>query len=158
ARTRRSPAADRNAEGPPARRARLGGGARMTWDRTALVVLAIDFLAIGALPRVFFRPGRLNPSWWLTAVPFFVCPAFVLVSALGWAPVSPRWAGWLGPWPPAASAVLAVASLVLIAFTLGTHRVPIALWHQEGDSPRHIVTWGAYARIRHPFYASFLLA
>jgi protein-S-isoprenylcysteine O-methyltransferase Ste14 len=25
------------------------------------------------------------------------------------------------------------------------------------DPPGHIVTWGAYAHIRHPFYASFLL-
>ena len=52
---------------------------------------------------------------------------------------------------------MATASIGLMCFTLGTHRIPIALWHQADDAPRHIVTWGAYARIRHPFYASFLL-
>jgi protein-S-isoprenylcysteine O-methyltransferase Ste14 len=33
----------------------------------------------------------------------------------------------------------------------------VALWHQRDDAPQHIVTWGAYRRIRHPFYAAFLL-
>jgi protein-S-isoprenylcysteine O-methyltransferase Ste14 len=56
-----------------------------------------------------------------------------------------------------ASVVLCAGSIALISFTLGTHRVPIALWHQENDAPRHNVTWGAYGRVRHPFYASFLL-
>ena len=32
----------------------------------------------------------------------------------------------------------------------------LALWHQDNDAPVHIVTWGAYKFIRHPFYSSFL--
>lgn len=126
-------------------------------DRVALLVLALDFLVIGALPRVFFRPGRLNARWWLTAGPFFACPAFVIAAAAGWLPVSLAWATKLGPWQPLASAAAGLASAMLVAFTLGTHRIPIALWHQGDDAPSHVVTWGAYARVRHPFYASFLL-
>jgi protein-S-isoprenylcysteine O-methyltransferase Ste14 len=56
------------------------------------------------------------------------------------------------------AAVLAGCSVALLFLRLGTHRVPLALWHQENDAPASIVTHGAYARIRHPFYAAFLLA
>ncbi len=66
-------------------------------------------------------------------------------------------AGWL-----AGAALVAVAgsalSIGLIAQTLGTDRIPIALWHQTDDAPQHIVTWGAYRLIRHPFYTAFLIA
>jgi protein-S-isoprenylcysteine O-methyltransferase Ste14 len=71
----------------------------------------------------------------------------------GWKPASTE----LGIAMELASVVLCAGSIALIAFTLGTHRIPIALWHQENDAPRHIVTWGAYSRVRHPFYASFLV-
>jgi protein-S-isoprenylcysteine O-methyltransferase Ste14 len=123
----------------------------------ALVVI-LDAVLMGALPRIFFRrDGRLNLRWWLTAAPFFAGPGTVLLAACG----------LLAPWrfEPAALAAggelaavaSATASIGLMCFTLGTHRIPIALWHQVDDAPRHVVTWGAYGRIRHPFYASFLL-
>jgi protein-S-isoprenylcysteine O-methyltransferase Ste14 len=123
----------------------------------ALVVL-LDAALMGALPRVFFRrDGRLNLQWWLTALPFFIASGTVLLALSGI--VAP-----FRPWPDAivsafeiAATALSVASIGLMCFTLGTHRIPIALWHQTDDAPRHIVTWGAYGRIRHPFYASFLL-
>ena len=57
------------------------------------------------------------------------------------------------------SVTFSAASIALIAFTLGTHRAPISLWHQKKDNlPEHLVTYGAYNLIRHPFYSSFLLA
>jgi len=126
-------------------------------DAAALIVI-LDAVLMGALPRIFFRrDGRLNLRWWLTAAPFFAGSGTVLLAALGLAT----------PWRSVPSAVaagaelaavgMATASIGLMCFTLGTHRIPIALWHQADDAPRHIVTWGAYSRIRHPFYASFLL-
>jgi protein-S-isoprenylcysteine O-methyltransferase Ste14 len=57
-----------------------------------------------------------------------------------------------------AAVPFSVTSIALIFLTVGTHRVPLALWHQKDDAPHHIVTYGPYRRIRHPFYASFLLA
>ena len=54
--------------------------------------------------------------------------------------------------------VCSVASIALIAFTLGTHRHRLALWHQTNDAPEHLVTYGAIRRLRHPFYTAFLLA
>ena len=54
--------------------------------------------------------------------------------------------------------VLNIISFSLMAFTLGTHRIPLALWHQNNDAPKQIVTWGAYKKIRHPFYTSFITA
>ena len=56
-----------------------------------------------------------------------------------------------------ASVAFAVASIALIAFTLGTHRVPGSLWHQKENLPEHLVTYGAYRRIRHPFYSAYIL-
>jgi protein-S-isoprenylcysteine O-methyltransferase Ste14 len=125
---------------------------------TAALVVILDAVLMVALPRIFFRrDGRLNLRWWLTAAPFVAGSGTVLLVALG----------LVAPWRSEPSSVtaggelaavgLATASIGLMCFTLGTHRIPIALWHQVDDAPQHIVTWGAYARIRHPFYASFLL-
>jgi protein-S-isoprenylcysteine O-methyltransferase Ste14 len=122
-----------------------------------LVVMLADFAAIGLLPRVFFKQGALNGGWWLTALPFFCCPAFLVAATAA------GWHSWVGPGMAstvtgAVAGVLATGSIALLALTLGTHRIPLALWHQDDDAPAAIVTYGAYARIRHPFYASFLLA
>jgi protein-S-isoprenylcysteine O-methyltransferase Ste14 len=122
-----------------------------------LLLSLVTFAAIGLLPRVFFRrDGRLVPMWWVTAFPFFLCPVTLLLGYTGaLAPLAPAaWQPWLDP----VSALASAASFGLICLTIGTHRVPIALWHQDDDAPRHLVTYGAYARIRHPFYAAFLLA
>jgi protein-S-isoprenylcysteine O-methyltransferase Ste14 len=117
----------------------------------------LNFALIGVLPRIFFRKGgRLTAKWWLTAAPFFLCPVTLIVAAVtGAESLRPH------AWATAAEVVsvaLGAGSIGLVSFTLGTHRVPISLWHQENDSPQHLVTHGAYRRIRHPFYTSFLLA
>ena len=121
----------------------------------AACLLALALVA--ALPRVFFRPGRLNPRWWLTAAPFLLASLALLAGLIGWATplLSPggtpsTLTGW-------AALALAMGGAALIAFTLGSHRAPVSLWHQEDDAPVELVTWGAYARVRHPFYAAFLL-
>jgi protein-S-isoprenylcysteine O-methyltransferase Ste14 len=126
-------------------------------DKSALALLLTDFAFIGALPRIFFRrDGRLNLKWWLTALPFFMCPALLTASAFGvLVPMTPRsWAVGMA----VAATVFAAFSIALLCYTLGTHQIPIALWHQNNDDPQHIVTTGAYRVIRHPFYTSFLLA
>jgi protein-S-isoprenylcysteine O-methyltransferase Ste14 len=124
-----------------------------------LTLLIINFLYISALPLVFFkRDGKFNPMWWTTATPFIVCPLLMLASLYG---VIPRLSGYgtqLSLILELVAVPISVVSISLISFTLGTHRIPIALWHQQNDAPQHIVTYGAYGRIRHPFYASFLLA
>ncbi len=126
-------------------------------DASALLLLLLDFVFIGALPRLFFRSdGSFNLKWWLTALPFFLCPLYIAAGlAMGW---QPFFSGTARTVLTLVSVVLSVASIALIFMTLGTHRVPLALWHQDNDAPRSIVTYGAYRRIRHPFYSSFLLA
>jgi protein-S-isoprenylcysteine O-methyltransferase Ste14 len=119
-----------------------------------LIVLLINFAAIGLLPVYFFsKDGKFNIMWWATAVPFFTSIAAVVAANFGW--ITPA---ITSPVSCAIAIILSTLSIALIAFTLGTHRIPIALWHQSNDAPKHIVTWGAYSRIRHPFYASFLMA
>jgi protein-S-isoprenylcysteine O-methyltransferase Ste14 len=125
----------------------------------ALVVIACNFLAIGALPILFFRrDGRLNAMWWMTGGPFFVCPLFLIAADLGWVAGAARYRDVFGPLQAHLAIVPSLASIALLFLTLGTHRIPIALWHQSNDAPKHIVTWGAYRHVRHPFYVSFLLA
>lgn len=125
-------------------------------NEAVFVVLLLDFTFIGALPRVFFRSsGRFNLMWWLTAAPFVLC---VLFLALAFSDVVDNRFFENAPLE-VASVALAVASIALITFTLGTHRARISLWHQKQDNlPEQLVTYGAYSRIRHPFYVSFLLA
>src|SRR5436309_15410326 len=133
--------------------------ARLGMNTAALLVVVLDFLSVGALPVIFFRrDGRLGLMWWLTALPFLACPLLLFGAWWGLLPLSPRYVSLLGPWQDIASVLLSVSSMAMIFLTLGTHRIPIALWHQSNDAPRHLVTWGAYRYIRHPFYASFLLA
>lgn len=119
-------------------------------------LLGINLGIIGLLPFVFFKAGRHNAMWWATAGPLFLCAALVLLG----------WRGWLEAWAPGTAdlvflrELLAVAlsagSIWLLGFTLATHRTRIALWHQDHDAPSSLITDGAYARVRHPFYSSFL--
>ena len=116
------------------------------------VLLALANLAlIGLLPRVFFRrDGRLNGRWWLTAAPFFISGATLLAGGLGLiAPVTTP-AGVVATF-------CSVVSIVAIGLTILTHRVPLALWHQDNDSPVELVTAGPYRLVRHPFYGAFLV-
>ncbi len=124
-----------------------------------LALAAVNLGFIGALPRIFFRDdGRKNLMWWATAAPFFGCGAVLVACAFGlW---EPWYVGALGG--AALHEVLAVpfacGSIALIAYTIGSHRVPLSLWHQDNDAPESIVTHGAYRYVRHPFYSAFLLA
>lgn len=117
----------------------------------------MNLALIGLLPRIFFDPrGRKNVMWWVTAAPFY---SAAMVLTLVYAGI---WEPWCPPEALATGEVVAVpfagASIALIAYTIGSHRVPLALWHQDDDAPRNIVTHGAYKHIRHPFYSAFLLA
>jgi protein-S-isoprenylcysteine O-methyltransferase Ste14 len=120
-----------------------------------LCLLALSLVA--ALPRVFFRPGRLNGRWWLTAAPFAGAGAVLLAGAVGLIepafPAGSPAADVLGGF----SGGLVLAAVGLLGFTIGSHRDPVRLWHQDDPTPERLVTHGAYARVRHPFYAAFLL-
>src|SRR5262249_40432485 len=96
--------------------------------------------------------------WWLTALPFLVCVGILIACFAGCLHPFIDLPQGLSRVGPQVAVLLSVASFCLISFTLGTHRIPIALWHQTNDAPNNIVTWGAYQRIRHPFYTSFILA
>ena len=132
----------------------------------AIIVCLLALGFIGLLPRIFFRRGRLNASWWLTAAPFAVAGLALVGGLLGWLVPSGGGsdsapggmvAGHVGVVTACAAIVLACAAIALIGFTLGSHARPVSLWHQENDRPERLVMTGAYARIRHPFYAAFLL-
>ena len=121
---------------------------------TTFVLLAANLAMIGCLPAVAFRrDGRFNLLWWATASPFLLAGGALVAARVGALALSHA---------PEAVAACAVAtsslSIALLWSTAATHRVPLALWHQANDAPVHLVTWGPYRRIRHPYYASFLLA
>jgi protein-S-isoprenylcysteine O-methyltransferase Ste14 len=120
----------------------------------AYLLVLLNFLLIGALPRIFFKRGTLNIRWFATATPFALAAAGVLAV----------WLDAIEPWGHGnrglvfVGVVLDALSIYLIGFTMGSHRIPLALWHQDDDAPVEIVTWGPYGLVRHPFYSSFLAA
>lgn len=131
-------------------------------ELSSVVVIVSNFILVALLPVIFFRrDGKLTPMWLATAAPFGIAPVLVVMAYHGF---------WLEPWirpdSPLYTVLAAVAvpialfSVGLIFMTLGTHRIPVALWHQrrEDDEPAYIVTWGSYKYVRHPFYSAFLLA
>jgi protein-S-isoprenylcysteine O-methyltransferase Ste14 len=124
-----------------------------------VLLFLLDFLFVGILPLIFFkRDGRLNLAWWLTAAPYGLCSVFLVAAFFrAVAPMS-GFGTPLGNLLALLAVPFGVASIALISYTLGTHRLRIALWHQSNDAPEQIVTYGAYSRIRHPFYAAFMLA
>ncbi|MDZ7769633.1 MAG: isoprenylcysteine carboxylmethyltransferase family protein [Woeseiaceae bacterium] len=125
---------------------------------TLLMLLLANFAAIGLLPILFFRrDGTLNLRWMLTAAPFFAVPLLLVLGRLGALQPLATTGGLLRTLPLVA-VLLAAGSIALLAATVATHRVPLALWHQDNDAPVELVTWGPYAHMRHPFYTSFLLA
>lgn len=128
-------------------------------DRGVLILVCFNFIYVALLPVVFFKKeGGLNLKWFLTALPFGICPLSLIASYYGFLP---RMTGVDTPWSNFSDALpvlLSSCSIALISYTLGTHKIPIALWHQEKDAPSSIVTFGAYRWIRHPFYASFIVA
>jgi protein-S-isoprenylcysteine O-methyltransferase Ste14 len=124
-----------------------------------LIVLMCNFIAIGLLPLLFFRrDGTYNLRWLAIAAPFFIAPLVFVLGFAGKIQLSIQGYATELLISQGIAVVLCVSSIALIAMTVGTHRVPLALWHQDNDAPVQIVTWGPYRHLRHPFYTSFLLA
>lgn len=125
----------------------------------ALVVFSFAFMLIGLLPKIFFRQdGTYNLKWIVTAGPYFTMPLLLILTYAGGMDTAVSQTSGLYRALEVVALPFALASVGLMCFTLGTHRIPLALWHQDNDAPQSIVTYGAYARIRHPFYTSFLIA
>jgi protein-S-isoprenylcysteine O-methyltransferase Ste14 len=122
-----------------------------------LVVFLSKFVIFAVLGLMFFRKAKPNLMWILTAMPFAINSALLIVCNL-----SPGFLPSVASTPPyeyvrAVAAALCVAAIALYMFTLGSHRVAIPGWHQPQDKPSQLVTWGPYQRIRHPFYSSYVL-
>ncbi len=123
------------------------------------VLLVLNFVMIGLLPVLFFRrDGSFNLRWFATGAPFFVAPALLLAGYLGYLPMPQQFSATEVILLQGSATLSSVLSIALIALTVGSHRVPLALWHQDNDAPVELVTWGPYRHVRHPFYSSFLLA
>jgi protein-S-isoprenylcysteine O-methyltransferase Ste14 len=112
--------------------------------------------AIAVLPVVFFKSdGKFNVRWWLTGMPFIVSGCTLIAAQLGLTrSLAPAHSATLEP----IAVALSMLAMSITSWTVGCHRIPLALWHQESDAPACIVTWGPYRHVRHPFYVSFLLA
>ena len=124
----------------------------------ALWLVLLNYIAIGALPTVFFRrDDGLNLMWWITAWPFFFNPLLLVAGYFGFVEARFEVPPPLGSVKTLLVTTLSACSLTLIGFTVGTHRTPVSLWHQKDDAPVIIVQHGAYRWVRHPFYTAFLI-
>jgi protein-S-isoprenylcysteine O-methyltransferase Ste14 len=122
-----------------------------------VTLLLVNFAYIGILPRIFFKKdGRFNLMWWMTGGPLFLNAIVILCQQFGWLNLETLWTLPLAG--EIAVVILNAFSIGMISYTMGTHRIPLALWHQNNDAPASIVTWGAYKYVRHPFYSSFIAA
>jgi protein-S-isoprenylcysteine O-methyltransferase Ste14 len=111
------------------------------------------FLVVGLM---FFQKGKHTMMWVVTALPFMLNGALLVfhyVRGTHFTPGSETRQQLIA----AVATVLCAAAIALYAFTLGTHRVSIPMWHQPQDRPSQLVTWGAYRFMRHRFYASYIL-
>jgi protein-S-isoprenylcysteine O-methyltransferase Ste14 len=126
---------------------------------TSLLILSVlTFALVCALPFIFFRrDGSFNLMWCLTASPYVIYPTIIILGYLGKLTTFAIPAETLSIMQ-SVSTIFYIASLCIMSLTLGTHRIPLALWHQDNDAPKSIITFGAYAKFRHPFYTSFILA
>jgi len=123
-------------------------------ELSQLTLAVANFVYVGALPFIFFRAdGSRNFRWWLTAWPYIAYPAVLIAGHFGY--LKPLLV--LPAWTIVIATLAHAGSVALIAMTIGTHRVPISLWHQSNDAPVSIVTYGPYAFVRHPFYTSFIV-
>jgi len=124
-------------------------------NSSSFLLVSLNFVIIGAVPLMTMRRGRLTPGLVLTLAPLVVAPILVVAA---WAGVLPVDQTSLPAVREVLLTVAALSSITLVAYTAGTHRIPLSLWHQRDDAPVEIVSWGPYRRVRHPFYASYLLA
>ena len=126
---------------------------------TAIIAI-LNVIFVGLLPRIFFRQdGIFNLKWILTAAPYGLSPIFLLCNTSEFQIWKPILLGVNSERLLLESVGMPffALSIALIAFTIGIHRVPLALWHQNNDEPKNIVTHGPYAWVRHPFYTSFMI-
>ena len=117
-------------------------------NEATLFLYLINLAVIGFLPFIFFKQGRFNLMWCLTGAPYGVCAVFLVIAYL---------TGHATRWSPITAVAAVPFAERFERVDPVRPRVSLALWHQSDDSPHHIVTYGPYRKIRHPFYASFLL-
>ncbi len=119
-----------------------------------MLSMPILFFVNGLL---FFKQGVHNLRWFLTLLPFIFNLAFLLAFQAGYhhplINLSPAWHTALN----ALGAAFCVGAIALFSFTVGNHRSRLPMWHQTNNLPDHLVTWGAYTYVRHPFYTSYYL-
>lgn len=112
------------------------------------------------MPRKFFKQGaKLSKEFWLTAAPLFASPDFL---GLAYFDVLPPLIGkesLLGDVLSLLSVFFSTTSILLLGMSIGTHRIPLHMFHDQMDKRvSHLVTYGPYRYIRHPIYSSYLFA
>ncbi|MBV1871800.1 MAG: isoprenylcysteine carboxylmethyltransferase family protein [Gammaproteobacteria bacterium] len=105
----------------------------------------------------FFVRGKPNVQWVLTLAPFVAIASIMVLSYLGTIKTPFDSTSPLSQILASVGALLCCLAILIFGITIGTHREPIPMWHQEKDKPNTVVTWGAYRYVRHPFYSSYFI-
>lgn len=115
-----------------------------------LATIAGNLLAFAvAVRRNFTQPEGLPPMMRLIQVLGYVFAAALLATHA----LAPAWVGWR----VTAGMLLCGLSLWLFRAALRANLVQPLSVAGSKDTPEHLNQRGPYARIRHPFYASYLL-
>lgn len=124
-----------------------------------LIVLICNFITIGLLPLLFLhRDRKCGFFCFALGAPFLISLTSILCGFFGFIEYPPQAYGSQYLLAQSCAAVLSVASIALIALTVGTHRLSSATGRQKYGAFVEVVTWGPYSRVRHPLYTSCLLA
>ena len=118
---------------------------------TLAVATHVSF--VWAIRRFFVAPGE--PQAGMRAIAGLgAASALLQLAALSWRVATPL---PFGPFQAVGLALFVVALSLFWAAVWANRPKPLTLAF-SADTPQHLVAWGPYRRIRHPFYTAYLAA
>ena len=118
-----------------------------------LLALSTQGSFVWAIRRFFVAAGGMQPGMRAIAGAGAICLG-VHLAAIVWRLADPTPPG---PWSGLGLALYGTALQLFWAAVMANRERPLTLAFSE-DTPQHLVQWGPYRRIRHPFYSAYLLA
>ena len=122
----------------------------LTWPLLSIGLLVASLASFSwAMRKFFFKPSGDNAGMKIIRACSSLSAFLNVVAILATPEVSAR--------QTLMGAALYVSGLVLFYWAIRTHGKRSLSAAFSPDSPNHLVNWGPYRFIRHPFYSSYLM-